>query len=295
MEPNWSGVSAARDQATSAATSANDFSAKGNVLVDELRKAVGERFGESGIAKDTATARTDFMAAAPKAREDVLGLVNAGSILSPTQQAAIMAAKRSSALMPLMGANLIQDATFGTMEDIINAGTNAFKAETQNRQGLAQIAQGNYSSLLNELLQKAQEDRANQTMQFAANKDARESAMAPLDQMTAQAKLDQLLNGGGGTATERMAAEKQQIMIAATKYKTPDERKEFLLGNGYNPNDPDFSGLFGGKILDLKNAAGLKALGVLDNYQLDPNGSTELIPRERGFFGKISDWFQSLN
>lgn len=197
MEPNWSGVSAARDQATSAATSANDFSAKGNVLVDELRKAVGERFGESGIAKDTATARTDFMAAAPKAREDVLGMVNAGSILSPTQQNAIMAAKRSSALMPLMGANLIQDATFGTMEDIINAGTNAFKAETQNRQGLAQIAQGNYSSLLNELLQKAQEDRANQTMQFAANRDARETAMAPFEQMTAEAKLAQLLSGGG--------------------------------------------------------------------------------------------------
>lgn len=196
MEPNWSGVSAARDQATSAATSANDFSAKGNVLVDELRKAVGERFGESGIAKDTATARTDFMAAAPKAREDVLGLVNAGSILSPTQQNAIMAAKRSSALMPLMGANLIQDATFGTMEDIINAGTNAFKAETQNRQGLAQIAQGNYSSLLNELLQKAQEDRANQTMQFAANRDARETAMAPFEQMTAEAKLANLLAGG---------------------------------------------------------------------------------------------------
>lgn len=156
MDQNWNDVSAAKDQATNAAVSANDFSAKGNVLVDELRKAVGERFGESGIAQDTAKARTDFMAAAPKAREDVLGLVNSGAILSPTQQAAIMAAKRSSALMPLMGANLIQDATFGTMNDIINAGTHAYQAETQNRQGLAQIAQNNYNNTLNELMQRAQ-------------------------------------------------------------------------------------------------------------------------------------------
>lgn len=149
-------VDAARTNAQSTAQTAVDYSSKGNTLADELRKAVGERYASSDIAKNTATARTEFMAAAPQARSQVLDLVKGGSILSPTQQNAIMAAKRSSALAPLIGQNLVNDAAFGTMEDIINAGTNAWKAKTEAAQGAAGIAQTGYQNLLSELMQKAQ-------------------------------------------------------------------------------------------------------------------------------------------
>lgn len=197
---DWSSVDQARGQAQQAAASANAFSAKGNVLADELRKAIGERFGQSGIAQDTAKARTDFMAAAPQARADVLGMVQGGSILSPTQQNAILAAKRGSALMPLMGANLVQDAAFGTMEDLINAGTNAFKAKTQEQQGLASIAQGNYSSLLNELLQRAEEERAAQSMSWKAEEQDWKRQMQPIEMQTAIARLNDIGSGGGGSS-----------------------------------------------------------------------------------------------
>ena len=155
-------IDTARTNAQNAAQTAVDYSSKGNTLADELKKAIGERYGQSDIAKNTATARTDFMAAAPQARQDVMGLINGGAILSPTQQNAIMAAKRSSALAPLMGQNLVNDAAFGTIEDLINAGTNAWNAKSTAAQGAAQIAQTEYSSLLNELLQKAQLEQSQQ-------------------------------------------------------------------------------------------------------------------------------------
>ena len=155
-------ITTARENAQSAAQTAVDYSSKGNTLADELRKAIGERYGESDIAKNTATARTTFMAAAPQARQDVLGLVQSGSILSPTQQNAILAAKRASALAPLMGANLVDEAAFGTIGDLVNAGTNAWKAKSDAATGAAQIAQTGYSSLLSELLQKAQLEQSQQ-------------------------------------------------------------------------------------------------------------------------------------
>jgi len=191
---NWSDVEQARTNAQNAAQTVVDYSSRGNTLADELRKAIGERYGQSGIATDTAKARTDFMAAAPQARADILGLIQGGSILSPTQQNAIMAAKRGSALMPLMGANLVNDAAFGTIQDLINAGTNAWNAKTQAAQGAAQIAQTGYSSLLNELLQKAQQDQK-------AREEERAAKLFPLQELKLRADIaaTNRSNAGGGT------------------------------------------------------------------------------------------------
>jgi hypothetical protein len=157
---DWNAVESARQKAEGAAQTAVDYSSKGNTLVDELRKTIGERYSNSNIPTNTAKARTDYLAAAPQARSQVMDLINAGSILSPTQQNAILSAKRASALMPLESANLMEGAAQGTIEDLINAGINAWKAKSSAAEGAAQIAQGGYTSLLNQLLQKAQEDRA---------------------------------------------------------------------------------------------------------------------------------------
>jgi len=148
-------VTAARNNANAQQQSATEFASGGVTLVDELRKAIGERFGESDIAKEGATARTNFMAAAPKAREDVLGLIQGGSILSPTQQNAIIASKRASALAPVVGTNALQQMQFGTLEDLLNAGTNAWKAQATAQQGVADLASKNASDMLSELVTRA--------------------------------------------------------------------------------------------------------------------------------------------
>ena len=180
MESNWSGVEAARGQAQAAGKSALDYSTKGMTLADELRKAVGERFAESPIAKQSAEARAGFLSAAPQGRADILSTIQGGTILSPTQQQAILASKRASALAPVMGSNIIQKAAFGTMEDLISAGTNAWNAAATQQQGLAQLAQQSYSSLLNELVTRANQEAAAKQLGWQGEEAARASELFPL-------------------------------------------------------------------------------------------------------------------
>lgn len=186
---DWNQVDTARQTADSASQSALNFSARGNTLADELRKAVGERFAESPVAKESATARSGFLAAAPAARSEVADLVKSGTILSPSQQNSILAAKRAAALVPLMASNVNQQAVFGTLEDLINAGTNAFKAQSDLETGKAQIARQSYSDLLTTLLQKAQESRAEAEASRSEQRFPYELAKLKADA------------AGGGTAT----------------------------------------------------------------------------------------------
>jgi len=156
---DFSQLEPARQQSQQASQSYVDYASKGATLADELRKALGERFGQSNVAQNTAQARADFMTALPQGRADVANLVSSGTILSPTQQQAILSGKRASALVPLMGANITQEAAFGTMEDLINAGVNAYGAQTSQKKGMAELAQQNYTQLLNELVTRAEQQR----------------------------------------------------------------------------------------------------------------------------------------
>lgn len=203
-------VEAARNEATAQAKSANEFAARGNTLADELRKAVGERFGQSDVAKNVAQARGDFLTAAPKARSDVLGMVQGGTILSPTQQQQIMAEKKSAALVPLMGANMVQQATFGSLEDMLNAGVNAYKAQTQSQQGLAQIAQQNYTSLLNELVTKAQQEQQAQQMAIQQQEAQRAAELFPIQKQKLLKETAQI-GARTGTETEKKQAVFEQL------------------------------------------------------------------------------------
>ncbi len=186
--PNWSDVNTAQQQSQQAQQSAIQFGAGGNTLADELRKAVSERFDQSGIAQDAATARSNFLQAAPTARNDIANLISGGAILSPTQQDQIMASKRASALAPVIGANDLESAAFGTMNDLISAGTNAWNKQAQYQQGMAQLAQGNYQNLLDELLKKSQYDQNAQ--------------MFPLDMQLKQAQIGAANRSNTGTSTK---------------------------------------------------------------------------------------------
>lgn len=161
-------VTQARTKAQQLGQQAVDFSARGNTLADELRKAVGERYADSPFATDAAQARSDFLSAGPQARSEVADMVTSGTILSPSQQAAILASKKAQALVPLTGSNLIQEAVFGSMEDLIGAGTNAWRAQSDRLSGLAGLAQTDYGNLLNEMMQNAQLEQQKREEERAA-------------------------------------------------------------------------------------------------------------------------------
>jgi hypothetical protein len=160
MAIDYSQLDQARNTAQGAQQSAIDYSARGATLPDELRKALGERYGQSGMAQDAATARTDFMASIPQARADVAGMTQGGTPMSPTQIQAILAAKRGAALIPVIASNLNQEAAFGNIEDLVGAGTRAWQSQVAQKQGAAELAQSGYTNLLSELFRRAEEERA---------------------------------------------------------------------------------------------------------------------------------------
>lgn len=226
MDPN---VTAAREEAQSLGTQAVDYASRGNTLADELRKAIGERYAQSSFATDAAKARSDFLSAGPQARSDVAGLVQSGSILSPSQQAAILAAKRGEALIPLTGSNLIQQAVFGTMDDLIGAGTRAWQAQTDRLSGLAGLAQTNYSNLLNEMIQNAQ-------LEQQRREEARAAELFPLQKQKLQADIASVGRGGG-------AYNKQIIQLGDQAYYFDPRTGELTPtgistgSGGYDEND----------------------------------------------------------
>lgn len=275
-------ITEAKNTAQSAGQRAIEFGAQSNTLADELRKAIGERYNTSNEAKIGATARSNFLQAAPQARADVMGLINSGNILSPTQQSSILASKRAAALVPVMAANTMDSAAFGTMGDLISAGSNVFNREATRQSGLAQLAQNSYSDLLNNFYKQLGESR-----QQTAEK--RLAEMQPLEIAYKQAQINASNRsnpGGGGTATERLTAEKKQLIQEASKLPEAT-RKAYILANGYNPNATDFSGLFSNPAgLNINTAGALEKTGQIDKYTVDPN-SGRLIPKPQ----TTKDWW----
>lgn len=199
--PSMEPVKQARKKAQAAGKRATEFAARGKTLVDELRKALGKRYGETDIPEDTAKARSEFLQAPSQARADIAEQVRGGTIYSPSQQQAIQSAKMASALVPLAGQNLVQSAAMGSLEDMIGAGTRAYQAKVAMQQGLADLAQQSYQNILGEwqarqqaALQRAKEARLSRQLGLA------ESTTFPdLERQLMEAKIASKRSAGGGT------------------------------------------------------------------------------------------------
>jgi hypothetical protein len=260
---------AARQNAEGQSARAVDYNARSFTLADELRKAIGERFQDSPIVQDTAAVRSNFLSAGPQARSEVADLVNSGTILSPNQQQAILGEKRSSALVPLMGQNLMQQAAFGSLDDLISAGTRAFQAQSAQEQGLASLAESSYKNILNEILQQAQLDQQEQ-------KRLQEEEMFPLDKLLKQAQIDA---ANRSNVNQPTASDEKQELIRQASMLPETQRKAYILANGYNPNDTDFSGLFTAPSgIDTSAAGALEKTGQIKDYVVDPL-SGRLVPK----------------
>lgn len=190
-----SALTQARNTAQSAGQSAVEFNAGGATLADELRSAISERFNQSPVAQQAAQARGDFLQAGPDARQGVADLIAGGNILSPTQQQQILGQQRAAALVPVMGANIMQEAGFGTLEDLINAGVNAWDKQARYQQGMAQLAQQNYGGLLDELMGRSQLEQRAQELAF-------QKQMQPLELAYRQAQIAATNRSNQGSATK---------------------------------------------------------------------------------------------
>lgn len=116
-------------------------------LTQKLREALTTKFSTANpLFTQRESAQQEFLNAPSQARADISKLQEGGTILSPTQQEAIISGRRSAAFAPLSSANLILGSAYGGLENIIGSGVQAFEAASR--------AQTERANLLNQLRQQ---------------------------------------------------------------------------------------------------------------------------------------------
>lgn len=281
MDPiDWTPAESARGAMIGAQQAATGMEAAGMTLADNLRQALGERLNTSPIAQQSATARADYMSAAPKAREWMANEVKT-TPYNPSQINRMFAEKQTSALIPMMTANIMQEGMYGTMEDLVDAGANAWQKEVVALQGAARIAADNYNAIMQELQQKSQEQQARAAAALAQREFGLKEAMQPyeIEYTKAQTAAANRSNKGGGGGTKQTESELKRSVYAEAAKLPNNLRKEYIQQNGFNTSDAYFSDLLPSpKGVPLSAAGSLKDLGLEGDYKIDTT-SGRLVPK----------------
>ena len=114
-------------------------------LETKLRDALTTKFNESPLFKTRETAQREFLAAPSALNKKITDIQTGGTILSPNQQQEITGAGRAAAFAPLSTNNLLLNAQFGGLENMIGGGVKAFEAAG---------AKGKRADLLNTMRQQ---------------------------------------------------------------------------------------------------------------------------------------------
>lgn len=165
--------------------------AAGYNLPSQLRSAISERFANSPLIGQREEALKTVLTSPERSREAVASKVQGGTILSPTQQQSIMAAQRAADVVPLISINDLLQNQFGSISDLVNAGTGAYQAQVAADQGKAQLARTQSDNAFTRLIKQAELELAQQK----ANQENQPSAIEKL--------LQQALLGSGQTNTSQ--------------------------------------------------------------------------------------------
>jgi hypothetical protein len=257
-------IGQARSRAEEAASTAGQMTAGGYTIADELKKVLNEALDyNKDILEPRATALSDYMAAPAQARARfntptlATGEANRNYIFNPFEANKAIADYVKTKEIPFLALNSILGFRQQGEADLLRSATGAYNAEVAAAQAASEAARQVYSDVLNE---------------FKTSEDIR-------------LREADLKNTGGYTATA--AKEKQELIKEAAKLPQ-DKRRDYILANGYNPDDADFSGLFTSAGIDLSQAGNLKSLGVADQYTYDP-ATGKIIPKPASQ-GWIPDW-----
>lgn len=167
MATDFSSIEPLNQAANQAEDKAVASSAASYTLPQKLQDAINSRFNNSPILQQRDAALAPVLTSSDRAREAVAGMVNSGTILSPTQQQSIMSARRAADVVPLISLNDLLQNQFGSIDDLVRAGTAGFQAQVAADQGAAQLARERASSALQNLI--AQRELALKEQQAAGN------------------------------------------------------------------------------------------------------------------------------
>jgi hypothetical protein len=207
---DFSSVQPLEDKATSLESQATTAQASGQTLADKLRTAVNERFANNPISQQREGALSTYLQAPDQARAAVASKVNSGIILSPSEQQSIMSGIKSNATVPLVSLNDLLKSTYGSIGDIVNAGTNAYNAQTQNLIGQAGVARTAANSALDRMYKEEQ-------------LNLERAKMAPKPPSAIEQLLAQMLSGQGAGAPDTVGGGQQSAQMEQKPVNTPDE------------------------------------------------------------------------
>lgn len=145
-------VNTAREGVQQAGQAVQGFAGKEFTIEEELKKVLNEATtpGKTDWANIRSGALSDYLAAPIEARAKYRDPESSQYIFNPAQSAQAMSEYTQGAEIPFLTANTLFSMFADQEKDIINSGTNAFKAKQAAAQAAYQTAQDVYSSLLRE-------------------------------------------------------------------------------------------------------------------------------------------------
>lgn len=217
-------VTEQRNTAQSLGEQAGQINAQSYNIQDELKKimdefTVGGKTDWSGIQGKT---MSDYLQAPMQAMATYEDPTSEQYIFNPAKAALAQSYRIGAAEAPMLTASNLMGLFTRGEADIIGAQTRDFQAKAAAQQAAATAARQAYSDTLAEFQWQQQMD---------------------LEKEKFDLQKQQAAKTGGKSSTEKLADEKRQLIQEAAKLPE-SERQNYILSNGFNPNDTDFSGLF---------------------------------------------------
>jgi hypothetical protein len=212
MATDFTSIEPLEREAQTAENRALQSSSASITLPDKLKQAINSRFSNSPLIKQRETAMQDVLTSAPRARESVLNTINQGTILSPTQQASIIASRRAADVVPLISLNDLLNNQYGSMGDIVDAGTRGYQQIVAADQGAAALSRNRANSALANLISQRELEVKEREANKAAAPNATESLLTALllgnagnNMQTPQGLADTLTSDQGVAAYDKVS------------------------------------------------------------------------------------------
>jgi|CXWL01.1.fsa_nt_gi hypothetical protein len=184
------------------AGAASSMNANAMSLPDMLKSALNKKLADSPAVTERAAAAGNFLGELGNAPNRVTQDNAGGNILDPNQQASLISKYRGTAMTPLLEANDRYDLMSGTIADIINSTTNAYKANASKAGADATLSEKLYKDMLDRITK-------NEDLKYK---------YAALDQK------------GVGSPTEQAKRRNAMIEIKQTRQKILDAKAELERG-----------------------------------------------------------------
>lgn len=228
-------VVAARDEAGRLAEQAGGLQSQLPTIGDELRKRVNTLFGENqDVLGGFNTAVSNLVSAPGRSYETTQ------DVRDPFARERLAAIDLSTALQPTLAYGGLLGQRMGSIGDIVESGTNAFKAKVQAAATAAELARQKYQDLFQEfttLEQMRQREATSQREAGVQGGDVETWAQAlrngsiAVEDVPANirekvlSRFNQLIAGGGGTEAAQAGGKKGggiiQEFIGGTQGKSP--------------------------------------------------------------------------